>query len=213
MPCPAHLSAHAVGPAQLCMADLFQALLPSPAHTCTKAGVFPPTNRGCASVPMDRQAEHALCHVQINLYRSCAVDGLSEPRSAVLSSLPLFSNLCSFLTSAPAEGSLASDQDLFLNGHTACSCPLPAHSWRSIGSHLYVCSVIRKEKCASTLEEGKCERCTSKPSVHLQCLSVHWHRLSRETVSVPCLEVSTLGCWDKTGSTYGEQDLKKAETA
>lgn len=95
--------------------------------------------------------------------------------------------------------------------------PAPVHCLPTLGellAHTSKCAVsLGKRNVHLLLKKEKRERCTSKPSVHLQCLSVHWNRLSRETVSVPCLEVSTLGCWDKTGSTYGEQDLKKAETA
>lgn len=95
-----------------CMADLSQALLPSPACTCTKAGVFLlPTEEWCCILPKEHvqvSPHTGLCHVQINFQSS------SQPRSAVLPSLPIFSG------PAPAEGSLASDQDSSLN-------PAPIH--------------------------------------------------------------------------------------
>lgn len=99
MLCPAHLSAHAVGPAQLCMADLFQALLSSPAHTCTKAGVLlPPTQQWCCILPKEdvqvspltgRLNLACVVHRLTQSHRSCAVDGLSEQFSAKVSSSPI----------------------------------------------------------------------------------------------------------------------------
>lgn len=120
MPCPAPLSAHAAGPAQLCTAAAAAWLIsPKP---CFPVQPAPVPRQGCFFCQQRSGAasfQRSTCKCPHTQALACVMYRLTS--LAVLSQGQQFSHLSPIFSGpAPAEGSLVSDQDSSLN-------PAPIH--------------------------------------------------------------------------------------